>query len=73
LEYHYINDPVHGKTANLTMRESTHDVDTPIMGGLYSYHVFPMIVIFILVGLGLSLIVLALTYLKDMKGEELYL
>ena len=25
---------------------------TPIMGGLYSYHIFPMIVIFILVGFG---------------------
>ena len=52
LEYYYINDPVQGKTANLTVKGGTHRVATPIAGGLYSYHVFPMIVIFILVGFG---------------------
>lgn len=52
LEYYYINDPVQGKTANLTVKGGTHRVATPIIGGLYSYHVFPMIVIFILVGFG---------------------
>jgi hypothetical protein len=52
LEYYYINDPVQGKTANLTVGGGTHRVATPILGGLYSYHIFPMIVIFILVGFG---------------------
>lgn len=52
LEYYYINDPVQGKTANLTVGGGTHRVSTPILGGLYSYHIFPMIVIFILVGFG---------------------
>ena len=52
LEYYYINDPVQGKTANLTVRGGTHRVATPIAGGLYSYHVFPMMIIFILVGFG---------------------
>ena len=73
LEYYYINDPVQGKTANLTVRGGTHRVATPIIGGLYSYHVFPMRVIFILLDLGLSLIVSASTYLKDMKEEKLLL
>lgn len=52
LEYYYINDSVQGKTANLTVRGGTHCVSTPIMRGLYSYHIFLMIVIFILVGFG---------------------
>ena len=52
LEYYYINDPVQGKTANLTVGGGTHRVSTPILGDLYSYHVFPMLVIFILVGFG---------------------
>ena len=52
LEYYYINDPVQGKTENLTVKSGTHRVATPIIGGLYSYHIFPMIVIFILVGFG---------------------
>ena len=50
LEYYYINDPIQGKTANLTVKGGTHRVATPIIGGLYLYHIFPMIVIFILVG-----------------------
>ena len=50
LEYYYINDPVQGKTANLTVKSGTHRVATPVIGGLYSYHIFPMIVIFLLVG-----------------------
>src|ERR687884_1441642 len=52
LEYYYINDPVQGKTANLTVKGGTHRVATPIAGGLYSYHIFPMMIIFILVGFG---------------------
>lgn len=52
LEYYYINDPIQGKTANLTVKGGTHRVATPIIGGLYLYHIFPMIVIFILVGFG---------------------
>ena len=50
LEYYYINDPVLGEAANLTC--GTHRVTTPIIGGLYSYHIYPMMVIFILVGFG---------------------
>ncbi|MFZ0222581.1 MAG: hypothetical protein WAM42_12935 [Candidatus Nitrosopolaris sp.] len=42
LEYYYINDPVLGKTANLTVKGGTHRVATPIIGGLYSYHIYPM-------------------------------
>jgi hypothetical protein len=52
LEYYYINDPVQGKTAHLTVKGGTHRVATPIIGGLYSYHIYPMMVIFILVGFG---------------------
>src|SRR5919202_1917680 len=52
LEYYYINDPVQGKTGNLTVKGGTHRVATPIAGGLYTYHVFPMMIIFILVGFG---------------------
>jgi hypothetical protein len=52
LEYYYINDPVLGKTANLTVKGGTHRVATPIIGGLYSYHIYPMMVIFILVRFG---------------------
>ena len=52
LEYYYINDPVLGKTANLTVKGGTHRITTPIIGGLYSYHIYPMMVIFILVGFG---------------------
>jgi hypothetical protein len=52
LEYYYINDPVQGKTANLTVREGTHRVATPLIGGLYSYHIFPMMIIFVLVSFG---------------------
>ena len=52
LEYYYINDPVQGKTANLTVRDGTHRVATPIIGGFYSYHIFPMMIIFILVSFG---------------------
>jgi hypothetical protein len=33
LEYYYINDPVQGKTANLTVKGNTHSVATHIMGG----------------------------------------
>ena len=33
LEYYYINDPVQGKTANLTVKGDTHSVATHIMGG----------------------------------------
>ena len=40
LEYYYINDPVQGKTANLTVKGGTHRVTTPIVGGLYSYHIY---------------------------------
>jgi hypothetical protein len=50
LDYYYIQDPVQGKTENLTVREGSHRVATPLIGGLYSYHIFPMMVIFILVG-----------------------
>ena len=50
LEYYYINDPVQGKTANLTVKSGTHRVATPLIVGLYSYHIFPMIVMFALVG-----------------------
>jgi hypothetical protein len=52
LEYYYINDPVLGKTKNLTVKGGTHRVATPIIGGLYSYHIYPMMVIFILVSFG---------------------
>jgi hypothetical protein len=52
LEYYYINDPILGKTANLTVKGGTHRVAAPIIGGLYSYHLYPMMVIFILVGFG---------------------
>lgn len=52
LEYYYINDPVQGKTENLTVREGSHRVATPLIGGLYSYHIFPMMIIFILVSFG---------------------
>jgi hypothetical protein len=52
LEYYYINDPILGKTANLTVNAGTHRVATPIIGGLYSYHLYPMMVIFILVVFG---------------------
>ena len=52
LEYYYINDPVLGKTANLTVKGGTHRVATPIIGGLYSYHIYPMMVIFVLVVFG---------------------
>lgn len=52
LEYYYINDPILGKTANLTVKGGTHRVAIPIIGGLYSYHVYPMMIIFILVGFG---------------------
>ena len=41
LEYYYINDPVLGKTANLPVNGGTHRVATPIIGGLYSYHIYP--------------------------------
>jgi hypothetical protein len=71
LEYYYINDPVLGKTANLTVKGGTHRVATPIIGGLYSYHIYPMMVIFILVDL--SLIVLVLTYLVDIREGKLQL
>jgi len=37
-------------TVNLTVKCGTHRVATPVIAGLYSYHIFPMIVIFILVG-----------------------
>jgi hypothetical protein len=52
LEYYYINDPVQGKTANLTVGGGAHRVATPVIGGLYSYHLFPMMLIFILTGFG---------------------
>lgn len=52
LEYYYINDPVLGKTENLTVKGGSHRVATPLVGGLYSYHIFPMLVIFILVAFG---------------------
>lgn len=52
LEYYYINDPTLGKTANLTVKGGTHRVATPLIGGIYSYHIYPMMVIFILVGFG---------------------
>jgi len=50
LEYYYINDPVLGKTANLTVQGGSHRVAAPIIGGLYSYHLFPMMLIFVLTG-----------------------
>ena len=52
LEYYYINDPVLGKTANLTIKGGTQHVTTLIIGRLYSYHIYPMMIIFILVGFG---------------------
>jgi hypothetical protein len=52
LEYYYINDPVQGKTANLTLKGGTQRITNSIIGGLYSYHIYPMMVIFILVGFG---------------------
>lgn len=52
LEYYYINDPVLGKTENLTVKGGSHRVATPIIGGLYSYHLIPMLLIFILVSFG---------------------
>ena len=45
LEYYYIDDPIQGKTANLTVKGDRHRVAIPLIGGLYSYHIFPMIVI----------------------------
>jgi len=38
------------QTVNLTVKCGTHRVATPVIAGLYSYHIFPMIVILILVG-----------------------
>ncbi len=52
LEYYYINDPVLSKTENLTVKGGSHRVATPIIGGLYSYHLIPMLLIFILVSFG---------------------
>lgn len=52
LEYYYINDPVQGKTENLTVKEGNRRVTVPLIGGIYSYHIFPMMVIFILVAFG---------------------
>ena len=52
LEYYYINDPVLGKTASLTVKGGTQHVTIPIIAGLYSYHIYPMMIIFILVGFG---------------------
>ena len=52
LECYYINDPVIGKTVNLAVKGGTHCVATPIIGGLYSYYIYPMMIIFFLVGFG---------------------
>jgi hypothetical protein len=52
LEYYYINDPVIGKTVNLRVKGGTHRIATPILGGRYPYHIYPMMVIFFLVGFG---------------------
>lgn len=52
LEHYFINDPVIGKTVNLTVKGRTHRLATPIIGGLYSYHIYPVMVIFFLVGFG---------------------
>jgi hypothetical protein len=49
LEYYYINDPVQGKTENLTVKGGDHRVATPLVGGLYSYHIFPMMILFFLI------------------------
>ena len=49
LEYYYINDPVQGKTENLAVKGGDHRVATPIIGGLYSYHIFPMMILFVLI------------------------
>ena len=40
LEHYFINDPVMGKTVNLTVKGGTHCLATPMIGGLYSYHIF---------------------------------
>ena len=52
LEYYYINDPDAGKDCQFNSRRKYPSCSTPILGDLYSYHVFPMLVIFILVGFG---------------------
>jgi hypothetical protein len=44
--------PVIGKAVNLAVKGGTHRVATPIIGGLYSYHIYPMMLIFFLVGFG---------------------
>ena len=41
-----------GKTANLTVKGGIHCLATPMIGGLYSYHIYPVMVIFFLVGFG---------------------
>ena len=43
LEYYYINDPVQGKTANLTVKSGTHRVATPVIAGLYPSGGFYMV------------------------------
>ena len=70
LEYYYINDPIQGKTANLTVKSGTHRVATPIIAGLYPDHIFPMIVIFILVGFGPFFDSISFNILGGMKGER---
>jgi hypothetical protein len=40
LEYYYIQDPVQGKTENLTVREGSDRVAAPLISGLYSYHIY---------------------------------
>ncbi|MGB7637859.1 MAG: hypothetical protein WBL88_09830, partial [Nitrososphaeraceae archaeon] len=52
LEHYFINDPLIGKTVNLPVKGRTHRLATPIIGGLYSYHIYPVMVIFFLVGFG---------------------
>ena len=52
LEHYFINDPLIGKTVNLPVKGRTHRLATPIIGGLYSYHIYPVMVIFFLAGFG---------------------
>ena len=69
LEYYYINDPAQGKTAHLTVGGGTHRVATTIPRDLFLSY-FSNYGNFILVGFGHFLLALALTYLKDTKGEK---
>ena len=50
LEHYFINDPVIGKTVNLTVKGRTHRLTTPIIEWTLLYHIYPVMVIYFLVG-----------------------